>query len=45
MMTSNGSNNSDAFGHPGIHPRWTHGDKDGGVRMPVFGMARSEASK
>lgn len=29
MMTSNGSNNNDAFGHPGIHPRWTHGDKDG----------------
>lgn len=29
MMMSNGSNNNDAFGHPGIHPRWTHGDKDG----------------
>jgi glucoamylase len=21
--------NKDAFGHPGIDPRWTHGDKDG----------------
>lgn len=30
MTTSNGSSNSkDAFGHPGINPRWTHGDKDG----------------
>jgi len=30
MTTSNNSNsNKDAFGHPGISPRWTHGDKDG----------------
>ena len=27
--TPNTNNNKDAFGHPGIHPRWTHGDKDG----------------
>jgi len=26
--TPNTNNNKDAFGHPGIHPRWTHGDKD-----------------
>ncbi|MGB8985585.1 MAG: glycoside hydrolase family 15 protein [Candidatus Sulfotelmatobacter sp.] len=29
MMTSDNNNNKDAFGHPGITPRWTHGDKDG----------------
>ena len=29
MTTSNNGNNKDAFGHPGINPRWTHGDKDG----------------
>ena len=27
-MTKSGNNNG-AFGHPGIHPRWTHGGKDG----------------
>jgi glucoamylase len=27
MTTS--KSNKDAFGHPGINPRWTHGDKDG----------------
>jgi glucoamylase len=29
MMTSNNNNDKEAFGHPGINPRWTHGDKDG----------------
>jgi glucoamylase len=27
-MTKSGNENG-AFGHPGIHPRWTHGGKDG----------------
>ncbi len=27
-MTNSGDKNG-AFGHPGIHPRWTHGGKDG----------------
>jgi glucoamylase len=27
-VTKSGNNNG-AFGHPGIHPRWTHGGKDG----------------
>ncbi|MGA7293839.1 MAG: glycoside hydrolase family 15 protein [Terriglobales bacterium] len=28
-MTASTNGNKDAFGHPGINPRWTHGDKDG----------------
>jgi glucoamylase len=28
-MTTSNNGNKDAFGHPGINPRWTHGDKDG----------------
>ncbi|MCE0498691.1 MAG: hypothetical protein LV481_12165, partial [Methylacidiphilales bacterium] len=27
-MTKSDTKNA-AFGHPGIHPRWTHGGKDG----------------